>query len=182
MSAPRIVLVGGGARSGKSSFALRRARELGARRLFVATAEPFDDEMRARIARHRSDRGDDFRTVEEPLALPERLAAVDIGESDVVLIDCLTLWLSNLLVRGAADDEALAAVDRLLEAAERCPAPIVLVTNEVGMGLVPDTPLGRRFRDLAGFAHQRLAARADEIYVAILGLMLRVRPAPVSML
>jgi adenosylcobinamide kinase/adenosylcobinamide-phosphate guanylyltransferase len=182
VSPPRLVLVGGGARSGKSSFALARARELGARRLFIATAEPSDDEMRDRIARHRSDRGDDFRTVEEPLALPERLAALEVGDSDVVLVDCLTLWLSNLLVRGAADGEAVAAVDRLLEAAARCPAPIVMVTNEVGMGLVPETPLGRRFRDLAGLAHQRLAARADEIYVAILGLMLRVRPGPVSMI
>jgi adenosylcobinamide kinase/adenosylcobinamide-phosphate guanylyltransferase len=179
VSPPRLVLVGGGARSGKSSYALARARELGARRLFIATAEPSDDEMRERITRHRSDRGHDFRTVEEPLALPERLG--DVGDCDVVLVDCLTLWLSNLLVRGAADGEALAAVDRLLESAERCPARIVIVTNEVGMGLVPETPLGRRFRDLAGSAHQRLAARADEIYLAVLGLMLRVRPGPVSM-
>ena len=102
--APRLILVGGGARSGKSRCALARAFALGRRRLFVATAEPGDDEMRLRIARHRAERGDTFDTVEEPLAVPELLLAD--RDHDVILVDCLTLWLSNLLMRGAGADEA----------------------------------------------------------------------------
>jgi adenosylcobinamide kinase/adenosylcobinamide-phosphate guanylyltransferase len=173
-----VILIGGGARSGKSRYALERARELGGRPLFVATAEPSDDEMRARIARHRAERGSAFTTVEEPLALPERL--LRIGGADVVVIDCLTLWLSNLLVGGATTDQALDAVERLRRSLSACPAPVVVVTNEVGMGLVPETALGRAFRDVAGVAHQRLARDAGEIYLAILGLILRVHPGPVA--
>jgi adenosylcobinamide kinase/adenosylcobinamide-phosphate guanylyltransferase len=174
---PRFLLIGGGARSGKSRYALARALSLGQRRLFVATAEPFDDEMRLRIARHRDERGGAFDTVEEPLALPEVLADRD---HDVILVDCLTLWLSNLLVRGMEADAAARRVDALVEALRARRAHVVLVSNEVGMGLVPETPLGRAFRDLAGSAHQRLAAIADEVYLAAMGLVLRLRPAPVE--
>jgi adenosylcobinamide kinase/adenosylcobinamide-phosphate guanylyltransferase len=181
---PPFVLVGGGARSGKSRFALDRALALGARGphgacLFVATAEESDDEMSARIARHREERGGRIRTFEAPLELPAAIDAAD--HHDVVLVDCLTLWLSNLLVRGATEDEALRRVDELRAAIARRRVPVVLVTNEVGLGLVPQTPLGRLFRDLAGLAHQRLAHDADEIDVAVLGLMLRLRPGPVAL-
>jgi adenosylcobinamide kinase/adenosylcobinamide-phosphate guanylyltransferase len=178
VTAPRLVLVGGGARSGKSRFALTRALALGRRALFVATAEPSDDEMRARIAQHRDERGGAFETVEEPIALPELLGQV-LGH-DVVLIDCLTLWLSNLLVRGATADEVMERVDALGAALAKRQAHVVLVTNEVGMGLVPETPLGRVFRDVTGLAHQRLARDADEIHLAVLGMILRLRPAPVT--
>jgi adenosylcobinamide kinase / adenosylcobinamide-phosphate guanylyltransferase len=179
---PPFVLVGGGARSGKSRFALARALELGSRErgacrgVFLATAEASDDEMRARILRHREERDSRLRTLEAPLELAAALdAAVD---DDVVLVDCLTLWLSNLLVRGATADEALVRVEALRAAIARRRAPVVLVTNEVGMGLVPETPLGRLFRDVAGLAHQRLARDADEVHFAVLGLVLRVRPGP----
>jgi adenosylcobinamide kinase / adenosylcobinamide-phosphate guanylyltransferase len=177
-----LVLIGGGARSGKSRFALRRAEALGARRLFVATAEPRTDdpEMRARIARHRAERGPTFDTVEEPLALPELVAAADGRAHDVLVVDCLTLWLSNLLCGGAGADEALARVEALCASLRERRAHVVLVTNEVGMGIVPETPLGRLFRDVAGLAHQRLARDADEIHFAVLGMMLRVRPGPVT--
>jgi len=175
---PPFVLVGGGARSGKSRFALRHALALGARGLFVATAEASDDEMRVRIARHREERDARWRTLEAPLALA--LALDDAGAHDVILVDCLTLWLSNLLVRGATADEALARVDEVRTTLARRRVPVVLVTNEVGLGLVPETPLGRTFRDVAGLAHQRLARDADQIFLAILGLVLRVRPGPVS--
>jgi adenosylcobinamide kinase/adenosylcobinamide-phosphate guanylyltransferase len=184
---PSFVLVGGGARSGKSRLAMARARALGARRLYVATAErnppggPADDEMRARIDRHRAERGDAFETAEEPLAVPELLERVmAAGGHDVVLIDCLTLWLSNLLCRGAGEEGALARVDDLRTVIARRQAHIVVVTNEVGMGLVPETPLGRAFRDVAGVAHQRLAREADEVHVGLLGLMLRVHPPPIA--
>ena len=170
-----LILVGGGARSGKSAFALDRARRAGRRRVYVATAEPGDDEMRERIARHRAERGDDLETIEEPLDLAAALRRS--AAADVVVVDCLTLWLANLLVRGDAPEEVLARLDEAL-AAPRAPCAIV-VTNEVGMGIVPDSPLGRAFRDLAGRAHQRLAAAADEIHVAILGTVLRVRPQPI---
>ena len=181
MTRPPFVLVGGGARSGKSRFALARALELargGGRCLFVATAEASDDEMRARIARHREERGARLRTIEAPFELPAVLDAA--GDVDVVLVDCLTLWLSNLLVRGATAAEASRHVDELGAALARRRAPVVIVTNEVGMGLVPETPLGRLFRDVAGLAHQRLAREADEVHVAVLGLVLRLRPAPIT--
>jgi adenosylcobinamide kinase/adenosylcobinamide-phosphate guanylyltransferase len=175
--APSFVLVGGGARSGKSRFALRRALIFGQNGLFVATAEASDEEMRARIARHREERGERLRTMEVPLELP---AALDSARGhDFVLVDCLTLWLSNLLVRGASAEEALSRVEDLRRAIGRRLAPIVLVTNEVGMGLVPETPLGRTFRDVAGLAHQRLARDADEVHVCVLGMVLRLKPDPV---
>jgi adenosylcobinamide kinase/adenosylcobinamide-phosphate guanylyltransferase len=174
----RLALVGGGARSGKSAFALAYAQRLGPRRAFLATAEALDDEMRARIARHRDERGGAFLTIEEPRELPRALAALE--GVDVVVVDCLTLWLSNLLVAGTppgAIHEQVEALAGVL-AARRFGA--LLVTNEVGMGIVPETPLGRAFRDLTGFAHQRLALLADEIYLAAIGVVLRVHPAPVE--
>ena len=188
-AAAPLVLIGGGARSGKSRFALVRGAAAiapGGRGLFVATTEPSDDEMRDRIARHRREReeraagGPRFRTVEEPIALPEALAAAD-GAEQVVVVDCLTLWLSNLLVRGAGVDEVETRLAALVEGLRARRVPIVMVTNEVGMGLVPETPLGRAFRDVAGVAHQRLAAAADEIYFAALGTVVRLRPAPLAL-
>jgi adenosylcobinamide kinase/adenosylcobinamide-phosphate guanylyltransferase len=185
--AARIVLVGGGVRTGKSRFALQRARSLGRRRVFVATAQALDGEMADRIADHARTRGADFRTIEEPLAVPETLLAV--RDADVVVIDCLTLWLSNIL--GGPAGEAPDVEERLADDVEERLAALVaalarrafhavIVTNEVGMGLVPSTPLGRRFRDVAGMAHQRLAEIADELYLGAMGVMLRLRPEPVG--
>jgi adenosylcobinamide kinase/adenosylcobinamide-phosphate guanylyltransferase len=180
--AGRVVLIGGGARSGKSSHGLALARSLGERRLFVATARAYDDEMRARIARHVADRGPDFVTVEEPVALPERLRAIRAAEADVVVVDCLTLWMSNLLIDGAAADAIEARVADLARAVRAVPAHVVLVTNEVGMGVHPETPLGCTFRDLAGRAHQTLARAADEVHFAVMGVVLRLHPGPVTAL
>ena len=171
----RIVLVGGGVRSGKSRFALRLAEQLGPRRTFFATAQAFDDEMRERARNHRAEREGRFVTVEEPLELCERLAA---DTSDVAVVDCVTLWLSNLLLRGDTTQAILAEVDRLTSVLRARTAVTVLVTNEVGMGVVPETPLGRAFRDISGGAHQRLAACADEVYFGALGLLLRLKPSP----
>lgn len=172
------ILVGGGARSGKSAFALERARALGARRVFLATGQALDAEMAARVAAHRASRGADFATLEEPLAVPRALAG--IAAADVVVVDCLTLWLANLLLRGDAHDVILAQVDELVATLASASFHSVLVTNEVGMGVVPDNALARAFRDLTGIAHQRLARAADEVYVAVLGLVLRLRPGPVE--
>jgi adenosylcobinamide kinase / adenosylcobinamide-phosphate guanylyltransferase len=173
-----LILIGGGVRSGKSAFALTRARDLGRRRVFLATAQAWDEEMRERIRRHRDERARSFRTVEEPLAVPQALA--ELSQTDVVLIDCLTLWLSNLLLAGANEADALASVDELIATIARVPFPVVVVTNEVGMGIVPESALGRLFRDVAGRAHQRLARAASEIHLAALGVVLRLRPSPVE--
>jgi adenosylcobinamide kinase/adenosylcobinamide-phosphate guanylyltransferase len=142
--------------------------------------------MAERIAVHVRTRGDDFRTVEEPLALPEALVTLGGGEpandasADVVVVDCLTLWLSNLICRG--DSEAVVAeqVDALGAALARRRFHAIVVTNEVGLGIVPEAPLARLFRDVVGRAHQRLAVLADEIHLAILGTILRLRPEPLA--
>jgi adenosylcobinamide kinase / adenosylcobinamide-phosphate guanylyltransferase len=179
----RIILVGGGARSGKSRFALGRARRLGARRVFVATGQALDAEMAERIATHVRTRGADFRTVEEPLALPEALLALGgeaTSSADVVVVDCLTLWLSNLVCRGDSEATIAERVDALAAALARRRFHAIVVTNEVGLGIVPEAPLARLFRDVAGRAHQRLAAQADEIHLAILGTILRLRPEPLA--
>jgi len=178
MIVPRLILVAGGARSGKSGFALLRAGGLGQRPLFIATAERSDDEMHERIERHRAERGAHFDTLEEPRALPEALAAD--RAHDVILVDCLTIWISNLLVDGMPADAVERRVSALMTALAERRAHVVIVSNEVGMGLVPDTPLGRVFRDLTGRAHQRIAAVADELYLAAMGVLLRLRPGPVE--
>ena len=177
MTPHRVILVGGGARCGKSDLALALARRLGTRRLFLATAQAGDEEMRERIDRHRHTRGDDFRTLEEPLAVPELLRQA--AGYDVVLLDCLTLWLANLLLDGRQPEAVLQRVDDLAGALCHQSAHAVIVTNEIGLGLVPETPLGRTFRDVAGLAHQRLARVADEVYFGALGVMLRLKPGPV---
>jgi adenosylcobinamide kinase/adenosylcobinamide-phosphate guanylyltransferase len=174
----RLILIGGGARSGKSAFALAYARRLDRRPVFLATAQALDDEMRARVARHRHDRGDACDTVEAPVAVVEALERAP--RDRVVLVDCLTLWLSNLLLADVRPDDALGRIEAFGAAARARAAPVLIVTNEVGLGLVPETPLGRAFRDVAGAAHQRLAAAADEVYAALLGLVVRLHPAPLA--
>lgn len=171
-----IILVGGGVRSGKSAFALTLARRLGEHRLFLATAWAGDAEMRERIAWHRQTRGADFDTVEEPLLIPE--AIQKNSTYDVVVLDCLTLWLSNLLLDGLEAEAVLRRVDDLAAVLAARSRHAVVVTNEVGMGVVPESALGRLFRDLAGKAHQRLSRNADEVYFAVLGTMLRLKPSP----
>ena len=174
-----LVLVGGGARSGKSSFALNKALAMGKRRVFVATAQPFDLEMRARIARHVRERGESFHTIEAPLDLPDAVAT--LRDTDVAVIDCLTLWLSNLLVNGRGESEIDAEVTHLIRALAEAPFDVVLVTNEVGMGVVPESALGRLFRDVTGRVHQRIAAKATDIFFAAMGCIVRLRPSPIAL-
>lgn len=170
----RVVLVTGGARSGKSRFAEQRLAQLAPRGpwRYVATAEARDDEMRARIEHHRLRRGASFATVEAPRDL---VAALRNVEERGVLIDCVTLWLTNLLLDGGDDTALLAAVDAAAAAARRSMVPVVIVTNEVGAGIVPDNALARRFRDVAGLANQRLAAASDEVFLVAAGLPIRLR-------
>lgn len=172
----RIVLIGGGVRSGKSSFALETALRLGNRRAFVATATALDDEMKTRIDRHRREREGEFTTVEEPVDLA---AALDsLSDCDVAVVDCLTLWLSNLLLHQESTDAILARVDDVVRVLEKRRFHVVLVTNEVGMSVHPPTPLGRMFVEVTGWTHQRIAKVADEIYLAALGTTLRMKPPP----
>jgi adenosyl cobinamide kinase/adenosyl cobinamide phosphate guanylyltransferase len=166
-----LILVTGGARSGKSRFALERAATLGPPRVFVATAEAGDDEMAARIARHRANRPRGWRTVEEPRRLAQ---AVRRFEGGVVLIDCLTLWLANLMNDDAEFDPA-ASIEELRRALRARRAAVVVVTNEVGSGIVPETPLGRAFRDGAGVMNQRVAEAADEVHLVVAGRALRIK-------
>jgi len=170
MRTPRTILVLGGARSGKSRHAQSLAEAMTPTGCFIATAQAWDAEMRDRIVRHQADRDARWTTVEAPLALPEALAAH--GRADrVLLVDCLTLWLTNLLL-GEAD--LTAAGDALVAAIADAPGPIVLVSNEVGFGIVPDNALARRFRDAQGSLNQRLARVCDATDLVVAGLPLRL--------
>jgi len=171
--AKQIILITGGARSGKSKYAERRAGELGERRLYVATAEAKDQEMAQRIAEHRQRRGNRWVTVEEPVDLAAALAARH-GQTDCALVDCLTLWFNNLLI-GYDGKYAENKVEELVTTLPRLDFHVVLVTNEVGWGIVPDNALARQFRDLAGWANQRIAAIADEVVLTVAGIPMIVK-------
>lgn len=173
MATKEIILITGGARSGKSTYAERRAAELGVRRLYIATAEASDEEMRRRIAEHKKRRGDGWTTVEEQVALVDALAAWR-GCADCALVDCLTLWISNLLFR---QDQKFAEeqIDRLLAILPTLDFSVLLVANEVGWGIVPDNPLARQFRDLAGRANQKIAAIATEVILMVAGIPMTVK-------
>jgi adenosylcobinamide kinase / adenosylcobinamide-phosphate guanylyltransferase len=165
---PPVTLVLGGARSGKSHHAERLIEAVAAAGAYCATAEAGDPEMAARIAAHGARRGPFWHTVEEPLALAAVIGA-EARPDRPLLVDCLTMWLSNvLLARRSVDEEAASLVAALRLAA----GPLVLVANEVGMGLVPETPLGRRFRDAAGWLNQEIAALADRVVFVAAGLPL----------
>ncbi|MGE4431037.1 MAG: bifunctional adenosylcobinamide kinase/adenosylcobinamide-phosphate guanylyltransferase [Sphingobium sp.] len=165
------LLVIGGARSGKSRYAQARAEASGLKPVFIATAQAFDGEMRDRIARHQADRGPEWETVEAPLDLPRAIAAHGAPDR-VLLVDCLTLWVSNLMLAGQDVGQAAGALVEALTAAEGL---VVLVSNEVGWGIVPDNALARRFRDEAGFVNQGVAAAAGEVQMVVAGLPLRLK-------
>lgn len=162
---PPLTLVLGGARSGKSRFAESLVAASGRRPVCIATAEAGDAEMAARIAAHRARRGSEWTTVEEPLDIAA--AAAGAAEDSAVLIDCLTLWLANLMAAGRDAEAESAALPAALRAAS---APVVCVANEVGLGVVPGTELARRFRDAAGAANREAAAAADRVWLIVAGL------------
>lgn len=165
-----IILITGGARSGKSVRAETRARAFAGQPVYIATAEALDGEMRERIAKHRARRGKEWLEREAPLELVAALTATDGGGAR--LVDCLTLWLSNLMhARRDLTKETSALTDAL--AAQR--SPVVLVANEVGLGIVPDNALARQFRDAAGLMNQMIARAADEVEFVVAGLPMRVK-------
>jgi adenosyl cobinamide kinase/adenosyl cobinamide phosphate guanylyltransferase len=171
----KLILVLGGARAGKSTFALRLAKEHAGEGsvTFIATAQAFDDEMTQRIARHRDERPSNWSTIEEPYQLDQAL--IQTPDSSVVLIDCLTLFVSNWLLRGN-DPKLQETVESFLATVRSRTQTVICVSNEVGLGLVPETPLGRTFRDLLGRVNQQFAEAADEVYLLVAGLPLRLKP------
>lgn len=180
----KIIFIVGGVRSGKSAFALKRAKIIEGRRLYIATAQPLDGEMEERINKHRKERGDDWDTVEEPISIVEVIKkSKNYG---VVLLDCLTLWISNLMHKklrleedGPATpgfkEELGKVVKDLLSTCKDSDASIIIVSNEVGLGIVPDNPLARRFCDIAGYVNQRVAEAADEVFFMVSGIPMKVK-------
>ena len=177
----------GGARSGKSRFAQKMAEGLSEKVLFVATAEGLDEEMRARIQEHRRTRLTKWRTVEAPRAVAE-FVRQNLEEAEVVLVDCVTLLVSNLLTGGSETGQpgcehfVVGEVRGLIKLMDEAGATFVIVSNEVGLGLVPDNALGRDYRDTLGKVNQMLSARADEVYFLVSGIPLKIKdrisPAP----
>ncbi len=167
MPLPALSLVLGGAASGKSAFAESLCFQTGKPKVYIATAQAFDAEMREKIAAHKIQRGPDWLTIEAPADLPSALQTCTVAQ--VVLLDCATLWLTNQMLAEADIDAAEAA---LLAELAACPSQVVVVSNEVGQGIVPDSALGRQFRNLQGRLNRRLAAQADLVVQVIAGLPL----------
>lgn len=165
----RLILVTGGTRSGKSRFAVNLAKGFGRDIIYLATCQASDREMQQRIAHHRRERPAYWKTIEHP-ADPAKVIAQLNGKCDGLILDCLTMYVSQLLVAGHSDAEISQQVRRLCKAIRSVPHPVILVTNEVGSGVVPEYPMGRRFRDLAGLANQIAAAFADEVYLLVAGI------------
>ncbi len=168
-----IILIGGGSRSGKSRFAVTRARQYEGSLAFIATAQTLDEEMATRAAAHKEQRGPNFTTIEEPYELARVLETLD-GRYGAVIVDCLTLWLSNLML-GEPPRDVPAATREALRAAAQTPVPVLMVTNEVGCGIVPENELARRFRDAAGSLNQQAAEAAVEVYWMAFGCPLRLK-------
>jgi len=168
------ILIGGGARSGKSRFSLDLAVKRGEKLVFIATGSAQDEEMRKRIENHRAERRDLFRTIEEPLEIIRAMR--EEKKADVVLVDCLTFWVSTLCMTNVSEEKIQGYYAELYEFIQNPPFDIIFVTNEVGQGLVPENPLGRKFRDFLGTLNQELGSRVDRIYWSIMGVRLCIKP------
>lgn len=175
-TASESILVIGGCKSGKSRHALALAAAVTPpRKLFIATCVPGDDEMHRRVARHQAERGPEWRTLEEPLALAEAIFSHS-GATDLILVDCLTLWLSNLMLAQEALEGLERRLSELMAAIGNARCPVILVSNEVGAGIVPENSLARRFRDAAGMMNQTVAAGVDRVTWVVAGIPLTVKP------
>jgi adenosylcobinamide kinase/adenosylcobinamide-phosphate guanylyltransferase len=172
----RITLVIGGCRSGKSSFALDAANQIqGDQKIFLATSVPRDPEMDKRVAKHLAERGDDWQTIEEPMLIHDTIEHAS-KTADVILVDCLTLWISNLLFAEYDEHRIMDAVGLLIAALEKSCCPVFLVSNEVGYGIVPENSLARQFRDYAGLVNQKIAAMADGVTLTVAGIDVPIKP------
>jgi adenosylcobinamide kinase/adenosylcobinamide-phosphate guanylyltransferase len=164
-----LIFVTGGCRSGKSQFAQEYANRYFHKKLYLATCEALDEEMAKRIEDHKKRRGSDWQTVEEPIRIAEAIRQHE-DDVEVILLDCITLWLSNLLMRQKSDHAIMEEVNRLMDTARKGQPSLIFVSNEVGMGLVPVEPLGRRFRDLSGMANQKIAEVAKTVVFMVSGI------------
>ncbi len=169
----KITFVTGGSRSGKSRYALEVAEKY-SKRGFIATAIPFDDEMKSRIKKHQDERENKFITLEEPYNLADAISNLET-KTDVVVIDCITVWLGNLLFKFGEDRMDFDAIDLLYAKLKDTKCDIIIVTNEVGMGIIPENKLARHYRDLAGFVNQRLATIADEVIFMVSGIPTKIK-------
>ena len=169
----KIVLVTGGGRSGKSDYALTLTQP-SQKKVFVATAEAFDGEMEKRIAQHRRDRDNGFSTIEEPIEIVEKMKSVAFCV-DVILLDCLTVWMGNLMHYSLNIEAIHAKIDSLIDFLTEAPCRIIIVTNEVGMGIVPENATAREFRDLAGRLNQKVAVVADQVMLLVSGIPIRIK-------
>lgn len=170
---PSITLVTGGSRSGKTACALELAMAH-SNRVYIATAEAFDTEMEDRIARHQAERGTHFQTLEEPVDLADALTRIPSG-TDVALIDCLTVWLGNLMHKNGEHDYPRPEISAFLEALKNPPCHLIIVTNEVGSGIIPHNALTRTYRDHAGWLNQDVAALAHEVHLTVSGIPLKIK-------
>jgi adenosylcobinamide kinase/adenosylcobinamide-phosphate guanylyltransferase len=170
----QIILITGASRSGKSRYAQIWAENKAPSRLFLATARALDEEMADRIRRHKEVRGEGWSTIEEPLMISPAIREYG-SRAEVILLDCVTLWVSNLLMEGLSDKEILSSAEDLARAASEVSCSIAMVTNEVGWGIVPEYPEGRRFRDLAGSVNQVLARSADQVILMVAGIPMLVK-------
>jgi adenosylcobinamide kinase/adenosylcobinamide-phosphate guanylyltransferase len=181
MSRGKLIFITGGARSGKSNFAEKMALSSGKKVTYLATGQPLDQEMADRIKKHQTKRPTGWETYEEPIEVCELVSRLG-KEKEVILIDCLTLLVSNLLLREKhkvgdlkREEEILLEIEKLTEIFYQVPAQIILVSNEVGMGIVPDHPLGRVYRDILGRANSIIAEKADEVFMMISGIPLKIK-------
>lgn len=169
------VFVIGGCRSGKSRHALETAESYpGTEQIFVATCIPYDDEMKHRVATHRRERNQSWRTLEAPDRLPEAIVK-NSGDASVLLVDCLTLWINNLLMASRDTEKIFKEIGELIQAIKAANCPVVLVSNEIGTGIVPENQLARQFRDLVGTANQAVAAQADRVIWMVAGIPVTIK-------
>ncbi|MBI4688889.1 MAG: bifunctional adenosylcobinamide kinase/adenosylcobinamide-phosphate guanylyltransferase [Nitrospirae bacterium] len=167
----KIVFITGGARSGKSSFALKEASKIKGKRAYIATAEALDEEMKERIKLHRKHRGNKWDTYEEPLKIGTLIKEIH-GKYDVIIVDCLTLWLSNLMLNNKTIEKE---IESFILSLSTIHCSLFTVSNEVGMGIVPENEMARRFRDMAGRLNQKVAEIADEGYLIVSGIPLKIK-------
>jgi adenosylcobinamide kinase/adenosylcobinamide-phosphate guanylyltransferase len=164
----------GGCRSGKSRYALEIAEQAVGKKYFIATLQPGDDEMKERIRRHQEERGESWKTVEEPVDIEEAVEKA-AGTADCIIVDCLTLWISNMMMNEFTEEQILAKADLLCEVLNKASCTIALVSNEVGTGVVPESRLGRDFRDYTGIINQKIAAACDRVVLMKAGIPLVIK-------
>jgi len=169
----KIIFITGGARSGKSTYALKDASTVSGNKAYFATAEALDEEMRDRIENHKKQRGKDWYTYEEPLRIAEVIQETD-GKYTAIVIDCLTLWLSNIMHSRLIINQEIAKLIETLRTTDHT-SHIYLVSNEVGMGIVPENEMARRFRDMAGILNQKVAEISDEVYLLVAGIPMKIK-------